>query len=133
MLRKLVLTILVFSALSCAIADGPRQKLKRTVFSFNEGLRWGRYNEVLPSVSPAALEHFSAMHQGWGDTIQISNAEVLHSVVDDKAKKASIEVKFTWYKIDELVVHDTVTLQHWEMQKATWYLVAEEYRSGTPF
>jgi hypothetical protein len=119
-------------AAGCGMAEGPREKLQHTAFNFNEGLRWGRDADVLPRVDPAALAGFRTMHAGWGDEVQVSGVEILQSVVDQKLDKAVLTVKYTWYKNSEMVVNDTVTAQHWERRKGEWWLVAEEYQSGTP-
>jgi len=119
-------------AWGCGIAEGPREKLQHTAFAFNEGLRWGRDVDVLPRVDPAAMAGFQALHTGWGVDIQLSNVEILQSVIDDKLDKAVITVKYTWYRNSEMVVNDTVTLQHWERRKGEWWMTAEEYKSGTP-
>jgi hypothetical protein len=121
------------AAVGCGMAEGPREKLQHTAFSFNEGLRWGRDADVLPRVDPPALAEFRARHAGWGTDVQVSGVEILQSVVDDKLDKAAITVKYTWYKNSEMVVNDTVTLQHWERRKGEWWMVAEEHQSGTPF
>jgi len=132
--RTAIAAIVVGGALAagCGMAEGPREKLQHTAFNFNEGLRWGRDADVLPRVDPAALAGFREMHAGWGAETQISGVEILQSVVDQKLDKAVLTVKYTWYKNSEMVVHDTVTLQHWERRKGEWWMVAEEYQSGTP-
>ena len=119
-------------ALGCGMAEGPREKLQHTAFNFNEGLRWGRDADVLPRVDPAALAGFRALHAGWGVEIQISNVEIVQSVIDQKLDKAVLTVKYTWYKNSEMVVNETVTAQHWERRKGDWWMVAEEFQSGTP-
>lgn len=124
---------LAFTSTSCGLAEGPRQKLKYTAVNFNEGLRWGRYSEVYLRVDPEALDHFMEMHEEWGNEIRIENAEIVRLVVDEKDEKASIAVKFTWYRVTEMVVHDTMTVQHWERRDGEWMMIAEEYQSGTPF
>jgi len=118
---------------ACGIAEGPQQKLTVSVFNFNEGLRWGRYNDVMPIVDKAALEHFTKMHEGWGDSLLISDAEVVQTIYDSKAHKAVVSIRFTWYKKSQMVVNTTVTNQHWEYRDSGWVMMAEEYLSGTPF
>jgi len=123
----------LFFAVACGVAEGPRDKLKHSAFLFNEGLRWNRQAEVLPRVDPAAIDHFMEMHRGWGEELYIENAEIINSIYDGKAKKAAITVKFTWYRNTEMVVHQTYTIQHWEKTDSDWMMMAEEYKSGTPF
>lgn len=129
----LLLFAALLSATACGVAEGPREKLNHSAFLFNEGLRWGRYAEVLPRVDAEARDHFMEMHQGWGKEIQISNAEVVQSIIDEELKKADITVQFTWYRNDEMVVHETTTVQHWERKDGDWMMIAEEYLSGKPF
>jgi len=128
----LLITAALFLS-SCGLAEGPRQKLTVSVFNFNEGLRWGRYNDVMPVVDKAALEHFTKMHQGWGESLLISDAEVVQTIYDDKAHKAVVTLKFTWYRKSEMVVNTTLTNQHWEYRDSGWVMMAEEFLSGTPF
>jgi hypothetical protein len=132
--RTAIATALVVGALAwgCGIAEGPREKLQHTAFAFNEGLRWSRDVDVLPRVDPAAMAGFQAMHAGWGAQIQLSGVEIMQSVVNDKLDKAVLTVKYTWYRNDQMVENETVTLQNWERRDGEWWMVAEEYKSGTP-
>ena len=116
----------------CGLMEGPREKLQRTAFDFNEGLRWGRDADVLPHVDPSALDGFRALHAGWGAEVQVSGVEILQSVIDDKLEKAVISVKYTWYRQSEMVVYETTTAQNWERRKGEWVMTAEEYKSGQP-
>jgi hypothetical protein len=129
---RLLLALSAWAGIGCGLAEGPREKLQHTAFAFNEGLRWGRDGDVLPHVDPAALDGFRALHNGWGAEIQVSSVDILQSTIDDKLDKAVITVKYTWYRADEMLVHDTVTAQHWERRKGEWWMTVEEYRSGTP-
>ncbi|MBN2530605.1 MAG: hypothetical protein JXR76_29730 [Deltaproteobacteria bacterium] len=128
-----VVMSLVFLALGCGLAEGPREKLDRGLFQFNEGLRWGRYSDVLPVVDADAREHFQKMHEEWGTTILITAADVLQVLYNDRERKADISVRYSWYRKKEMTAYDTVTKQHWEYRVGKWWLVAEEFQSGQPF
>jgi len=118
---------------ACGVAEGPREKLKHTAFQFNEGLRWGRYQEVLPRVDPEARDHFMEQHKEWGSTIRLSNVEPVQYVIAEDDMKAAITVQFTWYRVDEMVEHVTQTVQYWERRDGEWVLIAEEHAGGVPF
>jgi hypothetical protein len=118
---------------ACGVAEGPREKLKHTAFMFNEGLRWGRYQEVLPRIDPAARDHFMELHKEWGTTIRLSSVEPVQYVIDEDNEKAAVTVQFTWYRIDEMVEHVTQTVQHWERRDGEWLMIAEQHVSGEPF
>lgn len=125
------ISILIFSG--CGFVEGPKEKLNTSAFQFNEGLRWGRYNDVLPMVDAEALDTFKKIHAQWGSAVQISTAEILQVIYDENERKAIISVKFTWYRKSEMVVHDTITKQHWDHRGGTWWMVAEDFESGEPF
>lgn len=132
--RIIVLGIAALAAITgCGLAEGPKEKLDRGVYQFNEGLRWGRYNDVLPVVDAEALAHFKEMHEGWGTAVSISSAEIMQVIYDDTERKALISVKFTWFRKKEMVVYETVTNQHWEYREGKWWMIAEEINSGQPF
>ena len=135
-MRKLLLFSVLFAtvcALGCGMAEGPRQKFQHAVFKFNEGLRWGYQSDVLPRVDAETRANFAEMHEGWGEIVQVSNAEVRESVYDEKTRKATVIVRFTWYRKDQMVVNTTETKQYWESVDNVWMMMAEEFVSGTPF
>jgi hypothetical protein len=129
----LVAVALGAAALSgCGLAEGPREKLQHTAFTFNEGIRWNRDGDVLPRVDPAALDGFRALHAGWGSEIQVTNVEILQSVIDQELDRAVLTIRYTWYRASKMEEQVTVTAQHWERRKGDWWMTAEEYRSGAP-
>jgi len=124
--------ILLLVAAACG-AEGPRDKLRRAAFMFNDGLRWGRYQEVLPRLAPEAREHFMDLRADWGGKVQISDIEPVQYVFSEDSQRAEVTVQFTWYRVDEMVVRTTRTVQHWEQRKGEWLMIGEQYVAGTPF
>jgi hypothetical protein len=135
MRRRPTLEVLLAAALLSAAcgAEGPQDKLRHSAFLFNDGLRWGRYQEVLPRIAPEAREHFMELHAEWGDKIQISDIEPVQYVFSEDGKRADVTVQFTWYRVDELVVRSTRTVQRWEQRDGEWTMIGEEHVAGTPF
>jgi hypothetical protein len=133
MTRRAALGLLALLLLAACGAEGPQDKLRHSAFLFNDGLRWGRYQEVLPRVDPAAREHFMELHAEWGDKVQISDVEPVQYVFSEDGERADVTVQFTWYRIDELVVQTTRTTQHWEQRDGEWIMIGEEHVAGTPF
>lgn len=134
MKSKIILCLLAaMFSLGCAIVEGPKEKLSKSAFMFNEGLRWGRYDDVLPVVDQKHLEHFMDVHKEWGRDVQISSAEIASSTYNEEDRTARIQVTFVWYRKKEMVVRTTVTLQNWEYREGHWIMVAEEFKSGDPF
>ncbi len=127
----LCLTALLLS--SCGLGQGRSDKLRDAVYYFNEGVRWGRLQEVLTRIDPASEQHFLEMHKDFGNKIQLTGCEIVNTKINLDEGTAQIGVKLTWYRIDEMVVKATILVQHWKEKEREWYMVREEYRSGTPF
>ena len=119
----------------CGPGQRSKHKLQETVLLFNEGVRWGRLQDVLPRVHPDSAAHFLEMHKEFGKEIQISDYELVNALHDPKKKKADVTVQITWYRQSEMVVKTTVLIQHWEEQEREreWIMLAEEYVSGDRF
>ena len=123
--------ILGFTACSAAI-DSSEDKLRDAVNQLNEGVRWGRIQDVLVHIGPSSHQHFLELHKDFGNALQVTNYEVVNTIIDMEQGTAEIGVKLTWYRIDEMEVHETVLSQRWEKHENRWLLTAEAYRSGTP-
>ncbi len=132
MIKKTCLIVLFFVT-SCALYQTRGDKLKEAVFYFNEGVRWGRLDDVLARLDPEIEEHFLEMHKDFGNLLKVENCEVVNTTYDKEKGEAEIGIKITWYRVDEMVLRETVVLQKWEDRKSHWWMVSEEYRSGTPF
>ncbi len=118
---------------SCGAAQQNQDKLRETVLLFNEGIRWGRLQDVMPHLYSENAAHFIEMHKEFGKEIQISDYEIINWVIHPESKKADINVQFVWYRLSEVEVHETIVTQHWEKQAQGWFLIAEEFVSGEPF
>ncbi|HUT77869.1 MAG TPA: hypothetical protein VM285_09300 [Polyangia bacterium] len=131
--RSAAIVLLTLLLASACGAEGPRDKLRHAAFLFNDGLRWGRYQEVFSRLDPETREHFMELHADWGDKVQVSDVEPVQYVFSEDGERADVTVQFTWYRNDELVVHVTRTVQHWEQRKGEWVMIGEEHVAGVPF
>ena len=118
---------------ACIASQGRGAKLREAVFYFNEGVRWGRVQDVVSRLDPGFEDHFREMHKDFGNAIQITDYEMVEKVVNLDEGKAYFAIKITWYRINELLVRETILGQYWEENELEWYMVREEYKSGTPF
>lgn len=132
MRRTFLLFFLVGVCGCAAAAQGSSEKLKEAVFYLNEGVRWGRLQDVLSYVAPDSQTHYIESHKGVGNEIQISGYDVVSTQIDPETSTAQIGVKLTWYRTDRMEVHDTVVLQRWEERERIWLLVSEEFKDGVP-
>ncbi|MCU0662437.1 MAG: hypothetical protein MUC50_08955 [Myxococcota bacterium] len=124
--------LLVFLGGCAAAAQGSSEKLKEAVFTLNEGVRWGRLQDVLAYISPDSQSHYLESHKGVGAEIQITGYDVVSTRLDAETNTAQIGVKFSWYRLDRMEAHDTIVLQRWEAKDRLWLLVSEEFKDGVP-
>ena len=129
--RLFILAGLVLPA--CGPSQKSKSNLQETVLVFNEGVRWGRLQDVLPRIHPDSVEHFLEMHKEFGKEIKISDYELINAHHDGESKKADVTVQISWYRQSEMVVRTTMLVQHWEEKGQDWIMIAEEYLSGDTF
>ncbi len=134
---KIGFLCLLAAQLLFAACGGPTQKaqsdLKDAVIQFNEGIRWGRLQEVMPRVSPENAEHFMKMHEKFGSEIQLTDYELINSTYNNENKTAKVTVRISWYRQNEMELCNTILLQEWELKGADWMMMTETYQSGDSF
>jgi hypothetical protein len=107
--------------------------LTRTAREFNDGLRWGRDQEVFPCLSPADMRSLQARRADLGDNLVIADEEVTSLDVAPGAEKAVVVAEFTWYDQRRNVVKKTVVEQKWEWVDGHWMVTAQHRRHGERF
>ena len=131
------LPVLFFAALvawACGEVSPKRQdSLREAVLLFNEGVRWGRLQDVMPRVALDSREHFLEMHKEFGRDLQVSDYEIVNTAVDWKKNTANVTVQITWYRKSQMEVFTTVLTQTWEEQAGEWLMTIESFTSGQPF
>jgi hypothetical protein len=110
-----------------------QDSLREAVLLFNEGVRWGRLQDVMPRVAPDSAEHFLEMHEDFGKDLQVSDYEIINTTVDGGKKVATVTVQITWYRKSGMEVFATVLTQKWEEVGRDWLMMAESFVSGQPF
>lgn len=127
-----ILTTFLVAAAACG-ANPSEDTLRENVVRFNEGVRWGRMNDVMPYLYPSSADHFIEMHKAFGKEIQLSDYEIVNVTMNAEKHTADVNVQISWYRLSEMVVYTTIVTQHWEKQTTDWLLIAEEIVSGEPF
>ncbi|NLG02916.1 MAG: hypothetical protein GX567_03640 [Clostridia bacterium] len=131
---RLIVFSVFFIVLSCGAAGQQAEdRLKESVVQFNEGIRWGRMQEVIPRVHPDNVQHFLKMHEHFGNETQVSDYELISYEYNQEKKSATINVRITWYKQSEMALHTTILIQSWEHIESDWILMTETFHSGEAF
>ena len=122
-----LLPLLVLAA--CGGGQGNTETLAESIRSFNEGVRWQRFEVAAVSIPPRERSSFvEAMDERTKD-LKITDYEVVR--VDRKsASEARVHVKVSWYKDTEGTLHETHAMQRWERKGKAWLMVDQTRYRG---
>ena len=128
------LLFLAFCLIACAELNPKNQdSLREAVLLFNEGVRWGRLQDVMPRVAPDSAAHFIEMHKEFGKSIKVSDYEIVNTTVDWEKKIATVVVQIIWYRNTEMELFTTQLSQRWEEVGRDWLMMTETHLSGETF
>jgi hypothetical protein len=124
--------LLVLAVLAgCGAAPKRADDLMDAVRGYNEGVRWERFPIAAARVPPREREEFVDERDQIADDLRISDYEVMR-VKGDGERRASVDIKYTWYLDSAGVVHETRAIQRWERHGRAWLIVAERRLRGEP-
>ena len=127
---KLVAILLVMAAGCGAAASQSGESLTDSVRSYNDGIRWGRFDNAAIHIPPAQRSQFVDDWDQRSKDLKVTDYEVV-KVQPRGAREAKVEVKLEWYKDSEGLVHETRAQQTWERHGRLWLLVDEARVRGT--
>jgi hypothetical protein len=116
-------------AAACGSTQKPGRQLMDDVRTYQEGLRWRRYEDSASRLPAKVREMFLDVHEELDDELRVDDYEIMR-VKFDGEKLAMVQVKITWHLDSVGIVHDTVVEQKWRLHKRSWYLVGEQQRRG---
>ena len=125
-MRSLVLLI---GLAACGGAQAHVDDLMEAVRGYNEGVRWERYPMAAAHVPVKERDQFIEEREDLEKELHISDYEVVR-MGGAKGDKATIEVKYTWFKDSEGIVRETRALQSWERHGKAWMIVDERRTKG---
>jgi hypothetical protein len=127
-MRSLVIVLLSLAA--CATPQKKKESLLDTSLRFQEGLRWGRFEDAASHVPASEREAFLDEHDKLADNLRIDDYEVIRVHFSGGQEEAMVEVKYTWHLDGEGIVKTTVTDQRWELHGVAWLLEDESKKRG---
>lgn len=113
-----------------APAQRRQDDLSRIVREYNDGLRWRRFEQVVPHLRPAAAERLMARSASAAPDLEIADQEVTMIRVADGATRADVTATFTWYTQRSGVVRKTLVAQDWRFENGRWTCVAQRRLAG---
>lgn len=128
---KLVAILLVVASAGCgAMASQSGESLTDSIRSYNDGIRWSRFENAAIHIPPAQRSQFMDDWDQRSKDLKITDYEVV-KVQPHGDREAKVEVKLEWYKDSEGTVHETRAEQTWERHGKLWLLVDEARVRGT--
>lgn len=97
---------------------------------YEEGLRWGRFEDAAASRLPHDREAFLDERDELAENLRIDDYEVLRVHIAKDEERARLTVKYTWHKDDEGVVRETVVDERWVWKRGDWYLERATHKRG---
>lgn len=105
------------------------ERLAESIRSFNEGVRWQRFEVAAISLPPRERSHFvEAMDERTKD-LRITDYEIVR-VDRSSDKEAKVHVKVSWYKDTEGTLRETHAMQTWQRTGKSWLMVEQSHYRG---
>lgn len=121
-------------ALACLSPTQRREEsLVREARTFNDDLRWGRYEQLSTSLPREEAELFLARVGAVGDELVLADYEVTSVSFDPGSDKATVLVKLDWYSKRAMSLRSTVLDQRWEHQAGKWRMTKQRRLRGDRF
>lgn len=123
----------LFAVVTCGVigcgAPQATDPLGDAVRSYNEGVRWGRYEVAASHIAPKERAQFVDDADARAKDLKITQYDVVR-VERQGARAATVHVKVEWYKESEGTLHETHAKQTWEKHGGAWLMVQEARTRG---
>ena len=114
-------------------AQSRQDSLVRITHQYNDGLRWGRYQDVTPHLAAEEAERFLARTGVLADDFEMADDEVASINFRDGGTRADVTVDFTWYNQRRSLVRRTLVGQDWRFRDGRWVCAAQRRLRGDRF
>jgi len=126
-MKSALAVLILLSACGAAPAS---DTLAETVRTYNEGVRWGRFEVAAVHLPAKERSKFVDENDERAKDLKITEYDVVN--VDQKgSKEAKVHIKMSWYSDREGTLHETHAVQTWEKKGREWLLVDESRTKGT--
>ena len=122
-----LLVLLTLSA--CATAQSNSDALQESILSYNDGVRWERFETAATSLPPKQRSAFVDDMDQRSKDLKISQYDVVR-VDKTGSKAAKVHVKLGWYMETEGTLKETHAMQTWERHGKAWWLVEQTRLRG---
>jgi hypothetical protein len=130
-MRRIAVLCLVVAA--CGAQQRPGVELMDDIRTYQEGLRWRRWDEAALRLPPGRRDAFLETHEELDAELRIVDYEIERVRLAPGSTTATVQVKYTWHLDSVGVVHDSIVEQRWRRVNRAWFLVAERLKRGEDF
>jgi hypothetical protein len=112
-----------------------RDKVTEAAREYNDGVRWGKYEQAAKHVASDRRKSFVDRHKALDEELEIADYEMVSIDVDKsnrKQYKSTARVDYTWTLRSQGLVKKTTTQQFWEERDGEWVVAREERMKGAP-
>ncbi len=128
-MRASIATVLALTLAACGGAQRDADTLQESIVSYNEGVRWQRFESAANALPPKERGTFVDEMDSRAKDLKISEYDIVR--VEKKGTKAAkVQVKVAWYKDSEGTLKETHALQTWERHGKAWWMVEETRLRG---
>ena len=114
------------------IAPRRVEPLGEAVRTYNEAIRWERFELAAARLPPRQRDDFLDERDRLREDLRITGYEVVRARHDSTGRRARVHIKYTWHRDSRGIVHTTHTVQRWERPRSDWVLLEERYLRGEP-
>jgi hypothetical protein len=131
--------VFAFSLMStgCIVGAGysTRDRVTEAAREYNDGVRWGRYEQAAKHVARDRRDAFVERHKALDEELEIADYELVSIDIDKSDRrqyKVTARVDYTWSLKRRGLVEKTTTQQLWQESDGEWVLAREERLKGSP-
>lgn len=124
-MRKLILLLIVAACGS----QQTTETLAESVRSFNDGVRWQRFEVAAVSIPPRERSQFVEDMDERTKDLKITDYEIVR--VERKTDtEAQVHVKVAWYRESEGTLKETHAMQLWQRKGKAWLMIDQSRYRG---
>jgi hypothetical protein len=125
---KQIAILLVLAACGAPAAQ-QQDSLQESIISYNEGMRWERFETAAAALPPKERPQAVDDWDERAKDLKITQYDIVK--IDNKGtREARVHLKLAWYKTSEGTLRETHEIQTWERHGKDWVLVDEKRLRG---
>jgi len=131
-MKKLItVASLAVATASLSACRPPRSgdTLAESIRSYNEGVRWERFDNAAVHVPPKERPQFLDDSDARAKDLRITEYDLVR-VEQKNDSEAEVQVKIAWYLDSEGKLRETHAKQSWERHGKTWWIIDESRLRG---